>query len=251
MTPKTWKKHLQKLLIIGLDPFISQSSPDHSPQPTAQNWFFILWNLGTRHLFSYLCSAFIPLQKTEVIVPSTQCIILKIVGFCILLQSINQSNKPISNQECFFKIYCNSVCCMMKGTKLLIEFIPTFFSFILGMSWCVWLELFLLLWSRQSSNKKWGPPISAFFCHYLKLQGWLYSKTHWELWTKLSIIYSVRHNKIWYYFSEYAVGALNWGFEVPGRFQSILLHLSLLFFLINALVLRTLCRIFSFGILLP
>ena len=24
------------------------------PQPTAQNWFFMLWNLGTRHLFSYL-----------------------------------------------------------------------------------------------------------------------------------------------------------------------------------------------------
>ena len=23
-------------------------------QPTAQNWVFILWNLGTRHLFSYL-----------------------------------------------------------------------------------------------------------------------------------------------------------------------------------------------------
>ena len=27
------------------------------PQPTAQNWFSILWNLGTRHLFSYLCPA--------------------------------------------------------------------------------------------------------------------------------------------------------------------------------------------------
>ena len=26
------------------------------PQPTAQNWSFILWNLGTRHLFSYLWS---------------------------------------------------------------------------------------------------------------------------------------------------------------------------------------------------
>ena len=31
--------------------FLSQPRP----QPTAQNWFFILWNLGTRHLFSYLC----------------------------------------------------------------------------------------------------------------------------------------------------------------------------------------------------
>ena len=55
MSIKTLKNGPQKLLIIGPDPFISQSSPDHSPQPTAQNWFFILWNLGTRHLFSYLC----------------------------------------------------------------------------------------------------------------------------------------------------------------------------------------------------
>ena len=51
-TLKKWKNGPQKLLIIGPDPFISQSSPDQ--RPTAQNWFFILWNLGTRHLFSYL-----------------------------------------------------------------------------------------------------------------------------------------------------------------------------------------------------
>ena len=54
LTPKKWKNRPQTLLIIGPDPFISQSSPDQSPQPTAQNWFFILWNLGTRHLLSYL-----------------------------------------------------------------------------------------------------------------------------------------------------------------------------------------------------
>ena len=52
LTWKKWKNGPQKLLIIGQDPFISQSSPDQ--RPTAQNWFFILWNLGTRHLFSYL-----------------------------------------------------------------------------------------------------------------------------------------------------------------------------------------------------
>ena len=33
-------------------PFYSTVQP--RPQPTAQNWFFIFWNLGTRHLFSYL-----------------------------------------------------------------------------------------------------------------------------------------------------------------------------------------------------
>ena len=53
LTPKKWKNGPQKLLIIGPDPFISQSSQHQ--RPTAQNWFFILWNLGTRHLFSYLC----------------------------------------------------------------------------------------------------------------------------------------------------------------------------------------------------
>ena len=49
MTLKKWKNGPQKLLIIGPDPFISQSSPDQ--RPTAQNWFFILRHLGTRDLF--------------------------------------------------------------------------------------------------------------------------------------------------------------------------------------------------------
>ena len=53
LVPKKWKNGPQKLLIISPDPLISQSSPDQ--RPTAQNWFFILRNLGTRHLFSYLC----------------------------------------------------------------------------------------------------------------------------------------------------------------------------------------------------
>ena len=49
---KNWKKHSKKLLIIGPNPFITQSSPGQ--RPTVQNWFSILWNLGTRDLFSYL-----------------------------------------------------------------------------------------------------------------------------------------------------------------------------------------------------
>ena len=52
MTPKKWKNGPQKLLMIGPDPIISQSSPDQ--RPTAQNRFSISWNLGTRYLFSYL-----------------------------------------------------------------------------------------------------------------------------------------------------------------------------------------------------
>ena len=52
-TRKSEKNRPKKLLIIGPGPFLSQSSPDQ--WATAQNWFFILWNVGTRHLFSYLC----------------------------------------------------------------------------------------------------------------------------------------------------------------------------------------------------
>ena len=43
------------------------------PQPTAQNWFFILWNLGTRHLFSYLW--FLPCWSRQKL--SLQCTPLK------------------------------------------------------------------------------------------------------------------------------------------------------------------------------
>ena len=58
MTKKTLKNRPQKLLIIGPNHFFHcpAQTTDHSPQPTAQIWFFILWNLGTRHLFSYLCN---------------------------------------------------------------------------------------------------------------------------------------------------------------------------------------------------
>ena len=51
--PEKVKKRASKVLIIGPDPFISQSSPDQ--RPTAQNRIFILGIVGTRHLFSYLC----------------------------------------------------------------------------------------------------------------------------------------------------------------------------------------------------
>ena len=45
-------------------PFYSTVQP--RPQPTAQNWFSILWNLGTRHLFSYLwCMGIWNMKKYE------------------------------------------------------------------------------------------------------------------------------------------------------------------------------------------
>ena len=46
------KKRASKVAHNGPRPFYFTVQP--RPQPTAQNWFFILWNLGTRHLFSYL-----------------------------------------------------------------------------------------------------------------------------------------------------------------------------------------------------
>ena len=56
MPIKTLKYGHQKLLRIGPDPFISQSSPDHSPQSRI-DFSYYLCNLGTRHLFSYLWSS--------------------------------------------------------------------------------------------------------------------------------------------------------------------------------------------------
>ena len=46
------KKQASKIAHNRPRPFYFTVQP--RPQPTAQNWFFILWNLGTGHLFSYL-----------------------------------------------------------------------------------------------------------------------------------------------------------------------------------------------------
>ena len=40
MTPKKWKNRPKKLLIIGPDPFLRQSSPGHSPQPRSSFPFY-------------------------------------------------------------------------------------------------------------------------------------------------------------------------------------------------------------------
>ena len=49
---KVKKKRASKIAHNRPRPFYFTVQP--RPQPTAQNWFYILWNLGTRHLFSYL-----------------------------------------------------------------------------------------------------------------------------------------------------------------------------------------------------
>ena len=53
LTPKTWKKLPSKVAHNQPTPFYFTVHP--RPQLTTQNYFFILKNLGTRHLFSYLC----------------------------------------------------------------------------------------------------------------------------------------------------------------------------------------------------
>ena len=49
---KNYKKWVSKVAHNRSRPFYFTVQP--RPQPTAQNWIFILWNLRTRHLFSYL-----------------------------------------------------------------------------------------------------------------------------------------------------------------------------------------------------
>ena len=50
--PQKVKKRASKVAHNQPRPFFPTVQP--RPQPTAQNWCFILWNLGTRYLFSYL-----------------------------------------------------------------------------------------------------------------------------------------------------------------------------------------------------
>ena len=50
--PEKGKKQASKVAHNRPRPFFPTNQP--RPQPTAQNWFPILENLGTRHLFSYL-----------------------------------------------------------------------------------------------------------------------------------------------------------------------------------------------------
>ena len=52
LTPKKWKNGPQKLLIIGPDPFISQSSPDHSPQPRID---FSYYEISGPDICSLIC----------------------------------------------------------------------------------------------------------------------------------------------------------------------------------------------------
>ena len=52
MSIKTLKKRASKVAHNRPRPLYFTAQP--RPQPTAQNWFFILRNLGTRHLFSYM-----------------------------------------------------------------------------------------------------------------------------------------------------------------------------------------------------
>ena len=52
-----WKlRKIIVFLVLLAQTLLFHSPVQPRPQPTAQNWFFILWNLGTRHLFSYLCA---------------------------------------------------------------------------------------------------------------------------------------------------------------------------------------------------
>ena len=57
LTPKKWKNGPQKLLIIGPDPFISQSSPDHNPQPRID---FSYYEISGQDICSLICVYQVP-----------------------------------------------------------------------------------------------------------------------------------------------------------------------------------------------
>ena len=52
LTPKKWKNGPQKLLIIGPDPFILQSRPDHSPLPRID---FSYYEISGPDICSLIC----------------------------------------------------------------------------------------------------------------------------------------------------------------------------------------------------
>ena len=60
LTPKKWKNGPQKLLIIGPDPFITQTSPGHSPQPKID---FPYHEVSGPDICSLICEASMVLQN--------------------------------------------------------------------------------------------------------------------------------------------------------------------------------------------
>ena len=59
--PEKVKKRASKVAPNRPRPFYRTVQP--RPQPTVQNWFSISWNLGTRHLFSYLWHTYVADRK--------------------------------------------------------------------------------------------------------------------------------------------------------------------------------------------
>ena len=63
---KTLKNGPQKLLIIGPDPFISQSSPDHSPQPRID---FSYYEISGPDICSLICDYYLVLDGNHELIP--------------------------------------------------------------------------------------------------------------------------------------------------------------------------------------
>ena len=87
---KKWKKWAKKAAHNWPRPFYFTVQP--RPKPTAQNWFFILWNLGTRHQCFLICVTVCALFDLDDITnangahynncPCAYCKITKISFFC-------------------------------------------------------------------------------------------------------------------------------------------------------------------------
>jgi hypothetical protein len=78
---KTLKNGPQKLLIIGPDPFISQSSPDHSPQPRIDLSYY---EISGPDICSLICDAVVGAEVVSEVDAKVHTKIGAPVGYAIV-----------------------------------------------------------------------------------------------------------------------------------------------------------------------
>ena len=123
MSIKTLKNGPQKLLIIGPDPFISQYSPDHSPQPRIH---FSYYEISGPDICSLICDSHQQFLGMIVILSKN---LFK--GPCVILE--NQSNWPRSAQRNMHWWFYSEWKWMTKCFHHLTS------DLILGCNWSFWL----------------------------------------------------------------------------------------------------------------
>ena len=121
------------------------------PQPTAQNWFFILWNLGTRHLVSYLW---------------------------LYAYHVRSYGRSRGYHTTPFVPYPTFTLSVSKISKMNCELWSVFFDFLFDKIWCVMTrfmnfliakcnktDIFWMIWCRFEIENLWP---SIFIISYLR-----------------------------------------------------------------------------------